>query len=424
MFHRILPKRSGGCVGLDTCPDSLSSSCDPPLNFEEFGAPTTSVECGSDNGQRTSCQEYPKRFCHRGVALFRVTLILIAVMVGSGSAATNSSKSNNKNMKQEYPFSNFVWYRRSPVVRYITNYNKAWKYGRRDILVWGSGGGGELAMALREQGANQVTFLDGLASKSHTVGKKIQDWRRLSPPLDHSTLPPQNQFDLVVSYMGALTICSCSSSSSADVGTFPPNKVVGVDSRKAAMEGAFRACREDGFVLLAECDTANTLTPAISIPILLAISVLIRLGGGGYLVARWKMALLAVGCYLINGTRGGAIFLFAQLRVCRDVVVVEEAKKKILSRLSLVVLCLVLKDWITWSGRQWKRDLRIRGEMERVGLTDIQVTERPCLFVLERLLGETTFSQTVTRYLTNMAYYPGMVIVYQGKKARRESVEQ
>jgi hypothetical protein len=420
MFHRILPKSPGGCTGLATCSDALSSSCDPPLNIEGFGAPTTSVDCGSDNGQRTSRQAYPKRFCHRGAALFRVTLILIAVMVGSGSAATNSSKSNNKNMKQEYPFSNFDWYRRSPVVRYITNYNKAWKDGRRDILVWGSGGGGELAMALKEQGASQVTFLDSLASKSHTVGKKIQDWRWASPPLDHSTLPPQNQFDLVLSYMGALTICSSSSnsssssSSSANVGTFPPNKVVGVDSRKAAMEGAFRACREDGFVLLAECDTANTLKPAMTIPILLALDVLIRLGGGGYLAARRKMVLLAVGSYLINGTRGGATFLSAVLlRACRDGVVVGEAKKKILSRLSLVVLCLVLKEWITWSGRQWKRDLRIRGEMERVGLTDIQVTERPCLFVLERLLGATTFSQTVTRYLTNMAYYPGMVVVYQ-----------
>jgi SAM-dependent methyltransferase len=143
---------------------------------------------------------------------------------------------------QQY-FASTLSYRARPVLDFIKR-TDAWGDGRRDILDWGAGGG-LLARSLAENGAKVVAVdMSDAAIKSAQSRLKPFPQATARGPRYLSQLRGipghvsfRSEFDVVVSYMGALS-----------VGTTSERRL----SPPWAMLYAARACRQGGSVIIAE----------------------------------------------------------------------------------------------------------------------------------------------------------------------------
>ena len=95
-----------------------------------------------------------------------IVVIVLSLAFGSFTSTATAAVTNGTGAKPKQPrdeeavgkiFSE-IGYRPHSLVRYVAR-THAWKEGRRDVLDWGSGGGG-LSRALARQGAHKVIALD------------------------------------------------------------------------------------------------------------------------------------------------------------------------------------------------------------------------------------------------------------------------
>lgn len=291
-------------------------------------------------------------------------------------------------------FSNMC-YRRNPVVTHITRSNKAWQEGRRDVLDWGCGGGA-LSLALVEQGANKVVAIDlndkcvnaanqRLKSFPNAIAKRPQVGSKIvGLP---GRIAYRNQFDLVISYMGALTDGTAGKKQ---------QKI----ATRTAMDCAVRACRDDGYVIVAECATMVGLVESlmVSLFIILAPNLVKDLNW-------WQISLLSALTSLVSKD---PFVPLAARNIARSI-----AMKK-LRMSSLAWSFHYLYIFISSLRHLWKGASNRRAEMESAGLSDIKVTRRPCFRVAEVL--EATDISKLCALIYNAMYYPGMVVIYQGRK--------
>jgi hypothetical protein len=77
-----------------------------------------------------------------------------------------------------------------------------------------------------------------------------------------------------------------------------------------------------------------------------------------------------------------------------------------------------LYGFISSLRREWKTISNRRARMESAGLSDIKVTIRPCFRVAEML--EATEVSNLAVIIFNALYYPGMVLIYEGRKPSNE----
>lgn len=325
----------------------------------------------------------------------RGAFLLVAIAFVTTSHADDAELTTGKQV-----FSNMC-YRRKPVVSYVTRSN-AWKEGRRDILDWGCGSGA-LSLALAENGANKVVAID-LNGEAVNVAR-----RRLKPFPNASSRRPQfgsrffglsgkiayhNQFDVVLSYMGALTD-----------GTTQQKKI----ATKTAMDCAVEACRDDGSVIVAEL---SKLGPLIALPTLVIAPLLFASNKFLQSLNWWQLSLASVVSSLICGINDGLFLFFAARSVGQSI-----AMKKLRMRSMIWSGCL-LHSFVTslqsWYGL-WKQISDRKAVMESAGLSDIKVTTRLCFRVAEVL--EATDLSRAAAIIYNTLCIPGMVVIYEGSKA-------
>jgi len=328
--------------------------------------------------------------------ILRRMLLLSALFVALVGIRHASADDASGRLKPGEAFSDMC-YRRSPVVRHIAR-TKAWQDGRRDILDWGCGGGG-LSLALAEQGATTVTAIDlhdkaiqvanqRLRKFPHATARRPQLGSKITG--NPGQIAYSNQFDVVVSFMGALTD-----------GTAGALKI----TSKTAMESAVRACRDEGYVIVAECYTVRFF--AAMLILLLSIAAHNLVGNLHW----WQTdPLLLTLSYLGCGSDVGIWVMLAARAIALD-----------LEMTKLGIITIVgLPSFFYWliSGLKdhWERESQLRGEMKSAGLVDIRASRRLCVRVTEVL--EATDLAKLNSSILNALCYPGMIVVYQGKKPR------
>lgn len=296
-------------------------------------------------------------------------------------------------------FSNMC-YRRKPVVTHISR-SKTWQEGRRDILDWGCGGGA-LSLALAEQGAGKVVAID-LNHKAVNVAKQrlkfFPNATARRPQLGSKMVGRpghvayRNQFDMIVSFMGAL--------SDGTAGR-EQQKI----TAKTAMDCAVDACRDGGYVVVAECETLRGLVEPLMVSLFTFAPNLVVLNWG-------QISLLSALAFLRFRQVECLFVPLAAREIARSIAM----KKFGLSTMAWTHYFVHKFSSLLW--HLWKRASNCRAEMRKAGLHDIKVTRRLCFRVAEVL--EDTSVAKVAASVFNAKYYPGMVVIYQGRKQGKEN---
>jgi len=299
-------------------------------------------------------------------------------------------------------FLEHVCYYRKPLVAHITR-SRPWQEGRRDVLDWGCGSGA-LALALAEKGAQQVVAVD-----LDPAAVKAANQRLLLFPNAFARQPRlgsriigvpghvayRNQFDIVVSYMGALTD-----------GTTEQKKI----SANYAMDCAVRACRNGGSVVVAEFSLIDIYELLIDTLItsfaIFAPSLVVKK------LNWWQISLF---CFFLSIIGGNSMTAFGVRNIVRST---EMNKWRVSSLLWILYFSLHLRTSLQRIKQQVHESKARMDLMKSAGLTEVKATYRPCFWIYEAL-GTDKVSK-MTSFIANLSVWPAVMVIYQGKKQGKE----
>lgn len=329
----------------------------------------------------------------QGVALWCLAAFSI---IGSGVV-----RASEQQMKD--PFQH-VCYRREPVLAHVRR-TQAWKEGRRDVLDYGCGSG-LLALDLAEQGAHSVVAVDLGDEAVQAANERLKHLKKayarkpqlFAGKMGHpGRIGYNQQFDIVVSYMGALTERTTTRPKIAS---------------QSAMQCAVRATRENGCVIVAEFQQ-NVLLLYLAASLVIPVSIY-----APEFVANlnwWQVVLLGV---LL--TRIGGLNDTTQLApmAARNIVNSIWMKKW---RFSSIVWSIYYVGDFFFIGLQTmfenrKKRSHVRAELHRAGLVDVKVAHRLLYGIYEAADKKNKIFVWVARVL-NFLMSPTMLVIYEGTKA-------
>jgi len=309
---------------------------------------------------------------------------------------------HGENGTQPKVFLDNVCYYRKPLVAHITR-SRPWQEGRRDVLDWGCGSGA-LALALAEKGAQQVVAVDLDPAAVKAANQRLLLFPNASarqPRLGSRIIGVpghvayRNQFDIVVSYMGALTDR-----------TTKQKKI----SANDAMDCAVRACRNGGSVVVAEFSLIDIYELLID-----TLITSFAIFAPGLVVKKLSWWQISLFCFFLSIIGGNSMTAFGVRNIVRST---EMNKWRVSSLL-----------WILYFSRHlWTSSQRIKQQvhkaqarmdlMKSAGLTEVKATYRPCFWIYEAL-GTDKVSK-MTSFIANLSVWPAVMVIYQGKKQGKE----